>query len=204
VTEKRRVAVPIYPGVDELDVFGPYEILRIAAERRDGEVLLVSHEGAVEVEAAHGAVLRPQAALEGSWDVIVVPGGGWARKQGAFLQAAEGKLPARLAELHREGVAMASVCTGAMLLAAAGLTEGRPAVTHHAAIEDLRESGADIVAARVVDDGDLVTAGGVTAGIDLGLRLVERLWGPEFAAAIARGVEHEPVGEVHLGPRAGL
>ena len=194
----------IYEGVDELDVFGPYEMLRIAAEARSGEVLLASLDGRSEVEASHGATIRPQAGIAGRWDVLVVPGGGWAQRKGAFAQAQEGELPSRLAELHREGVTLASVCTGAMLLATAGLTEGRPAITHHVAIEDLRASGAEIVSARVVDDGDIVTSGGVTSGIDLGLWLVERLWDAELAATIARRVEHERVGEVHLGPRAGL
>jgi transcriptional regulator GlxA family with amidase domain len=82
---------------------------------------------------------------------------------------------------------VASVCTGALLLAAAGLVDGRPAITHHGAIDDLRAAGATVVRARVVDDGDLVTAGGVTSGLDLVLHLVER----HFGAAAALAAEHE-------------
>jgi transcriptional regulator GlxA family with amidase domain len=78
-----------------------------------------------------------------------------------------------------------------MLLAEAGLTDGRPAVTHGAAIEDPRKSGADVVEARVVDDGDIVTAGGVTSGIDLALWLVERVWSREIAEEVARRMEYE-------------
>lgn len=200
--EHGRIAVVIYPGFDELDVFGPYEMLRIAVEQEGGEVLLARNEGEGEVEAGHGATVVPQATLDGPWDAVVVPGGGWARRRDAYTEAGRGVLPRRLAELHDEGTTLAAVCTGAMLLAAAGLTAGRPAVTHQAAVEDLRASGAEIVLARVVDDGDIVTAGGVTSGIDLGLWMVERYWGTELADRIAARVEHERVGEVHLGPRA--
>ncbi len=73
-----------------------------------------------------------------------------------------------------------------MLLAAAGLVEGRHAITHHGALADLEAAGAHVVRARVVDDGDLVTAGGVTSGLDLALHLVERLFGSDAALAAER------------------
>ena len=91
---------------------------------------------------------------------------------------------------------MATVCTGAMLATAAGLTQGRPAVTHRSAIEDLRASGAQVVEARVVDDGDLVTSGEVTSGIDMALWLVERHVGAAAAEAVAAEIEHPRHGEV--------
>ena len=87
---------------------------------------------------------------------------------------------------------IASVCTGAMLLASAGLTRGRRATTHHAAFDDLRSFGADVVDARFVDDGDLLTAGGVTSGIDLALHIVEKVAGATIAENVAREIEHEP------------
>jgi transcriptional regulator GlxA family with amidase domain len=80
-----------------------------------------------------------------------------------------------------------------MLLAAAGITTGRPATTHHSAVEDLRASGAHVVAARVVDDGDVVTAGGVTSGIDLALLIVERQAGPDIARRVAHEIEYVSV-----------
>ena len=82
-----------------------------------------------------------------------------------------------------------------MVIAAAGVTEGRPATTHHDAIEDFRATGAEIVDARVVDDGDLITAGGVTSGIDLALALVERAAGREVADAVAWDLEYSRGGE---------
>lgn len=94
-------------------------------------------------------------------DLVVVPGGGWNAGAATGVRAqVDSSLPEALARLHGRGVTVASVCTGAMLLAAAGLTGGRPAVTHHDATGDLRASGAEVVEARVVDTGDILTAAG--------------------------------------------
>ena len=97
---------------------------------------------------------------------------------------------------------MASVCTGTMLLAADGLLTGRPAITHHVAIDDLKAAGAKVVHARVVDDGDVVTAGGVTSGLDLVLHLVERHWGAPLALAAERELEYERRGTVWRADRS--
>jgi len=80
-----------------------------------------------------------------------------------------------------------------MLLARAGVTDGRPATTHASAQDELAASGADLVEGRVVDDGDLVTAGGVTAGLDLAVHLVDREFGAEIAERVATRMEYEPV-----------
>jgi hypothetical protein len=85
---------------------------------------------------------------------------------------------------------------GAMLVAAAGLLEGRPAITHHSAIDDLRAAGAEVIHARVVDAGDVITAGGVTSGLDLALHLVERDHGSAAALAAERELEYERRGIV--------
>ena len=128
----------------------------------------------------------------------MVPGGGWNdhRAEGARAEAERGEIPAYLAELHQAGTTIAAVCTGAMLLAAAGLLRGRPAITHHSAIEDLRRAGAEIVQERVVDDGQVITAGGVTSGLDLALWLVERFASKDVADEVARRMEHQRVGNV--------
>src|SRR5918998_997253 len=110
------------------------------------------------------------------------------RNAASMGDAERGELPAAIAAAHEAGAVVATVCTGAMLATAAGLTRGRPAVTHHGAIDDLRAAGAEVVEARVVDDGDLVTAGGVTSGIDLALWLVEREFGADLAHRIERGL----------------
>ena len=108
--------------------------------------------------------------------MVVVPGGGWNDRasQGAWIEVERGQLTRVLGELHDVGTSIATVCTGGMVAAAAGLTNGRPGTTHHTALEELRASGAHVIDARVVDEGDLIMAGGVTSGIDLELWLVER------------------------------
>jgi transcriptional regulator GlxA family with amidase domain len=143
-------------------------------------------------------VLKPHGTLPERLDVLIVPGGGWSDRapQGAYAEAERGNLPQAIASLHAAGTTVASVCTGGMLLAASGVLTGRAAITHHAALEDLRGSGARVVEARVVDDGDVVTAGGVTSGLDLALWLVERYLGADLAAKVADELEYERRGEV--------
>jgi transcriptional regulator GlxA family with amidase domain len=83
-----------------------------------------------------------------------------------------------------------------MLWASAGILQGRPAITHHGAVEDLRQAGAQVVEARVVDAGDVITAGGVTSGLDLRLWIVERFFGPQVAHQIENSLEYERRGTV--------
>ena len=196
-----RVAVVVYEGFDELDAIGPLEVLRNAAAMgaTDLSVELVALDGTAEVTGSHGLRVRTDGRLDpDGTDLLVIPGGGWNDRgaHGAWAEAERGDLPAAIAAAARGGAVVATVCTGAMLAATAGLTRGRPAITHHAAVEDLRASGARVVEARVVDDGDLVTAGGVTSGIDLALWLVERHFGAELADAVAAEIEHPRHGEV--------
>ena len=195
-----RIEIVVFDGFDELDAIGPFEVLRNATLAvEDLDVRLVGARGAGEVTASHGLRLVVDEGLSGEADLVLVPGGGWmdGSAAGARAEYERGELPRRLAELHEAGARVGSVCTGAMLLAAAGLTTGRPAVTHHGAIEDLRASGALVEEdARVVDDGDLLTAGGVTSGIDLALHIVEREWGRPLADLIAEEMEFERSGRV--------
>jgi len=132
--------------------------------------------------------------------LVLVPGGGWLDAAPGVCDQCEGPLPAALAARHDAGAVMASVCTGAMLLARAGLLSGRPAVTNRNALDDLAAAGADVRrGARVVDDGSVVTAGGPAAGIDLAIRLVARFAGEEAGRQAAARLEHEPVGPVLVG-----
>ena len=197
------VAVVLFDGFDELDAIGPWEVLANAAQLgADVRVRLVTVDPVAEVRGSHGLRVVPDGVLgDVDVDVVVVPGGGWNDRSetGAWGEAQRGRLPAALAELHRQGSTVASVCTGAMLLAAAGLTRGRPATTHHLALDELRHHGTAAVEARVVDDGDVVTAGGVTAGIDLALWLVERHWGRELARRVSAEMEYEGRGQVVRG-----
>jgi transcriptional regulator GlxA family with amidase domain len=196
------IQILLYDGFDELDAIAPFEVLRAAAARREGwQVELVTLDGAPEVTAAHGLRISTggrRLLAESRPDVLVVPGGGWADRapRGAWVEAERGALPAALRQLQQAGTILASVCTGAMLLAAAGLLHGRPAVTHHTALDDLETRGAILVRARVVDDGEIVTAGGVTSGLDLALWLIERFAGAAAAHTAETRLEYERRGVV--------
>ena len=195
-----KTQIVLFDGFDELDAVAPYEVLRnAAAAGADLHVELATQHDVAEVTAAHGLRVRSQARLAKSGlDLLIVPGGGWNNRAatGARAEAERGELPAAIARLHHGGATVAAVCTGAMLLAAAGVTAGRPATTHHAALEDLRTTGAVVTPARVVDDGDLITAGGVTSGLDLALWVVERWFGAAVALAVEREMEYERRGVV--------
>jgi transcriptional regulator GlxA family with amidase domain len=184
----------IYDGFDELDAIGPFEVLSPLRPS------LVTLEPADSVTAGHGLILTPHGTLSHSPGLLVVPGGGWvARNQlvGTYAEYKRGAIPAAIADRHRRGTVVASVCTGAMLLAKAGILDGRPAVTHHAALDDLRDHGIDVQpGSRWIDAGNVLTAGGVTSGIDLALHLLERFEGAEVADASARLLEHRRIDAV--------
>ncbi|CAH0284065.1 DJ-1/PfpI family protein [Rhodococcoides fascians] len=199
-----RIAVLLYPGFEELDAFGPYEVLRLAGGPTELEVHLVTDgNGHEPITASHGTVVVPTHTLdEQCWDIVIVPGGGWAQRRGIYTQILDGVLPRRIRDLHSDGVTLAAVCTGTMLLAAAGLLSGRTVTTNPVAIEELGQYGATIVDARVVDDGDIVTSGAITSGLDLGLRLVERMLGTDRAKAVAKRMAYPGSGNVLMGKLA--
>jgi transcriptional regulator GlxA family with amidase domain len=194
-----RCEVLLYDGFDELDALAPWEVLSDIARARDEvEAALVTLDGGGPVRASHGALITPHRALSDEVDLLVVPGGGWndRSRTGAWSEVERGVLPQAIRARHEAGATVASVCTGAMLLASAGLLTNRPAITHHVAVDDLKAAGAKVVHARVVDDGDIVTAGGVTSGLDLTLHLVERFFGAPLALAAERELEYERRGTV--------
>ena len=189
------VEILLFDGFDELDALGPWEVFAgVAAVRDDVTASLVTLEGAREVRADHGLVVQAQGALSARPGLLLVPGGGWFDRTpgGVWAQVQRGALPAAIAERHAAGSIVASVCTGAMLLAAAGVLDGRRATTNPDALDDLRARGTvAVVEARVVDDGDVLTAGAPACGIDLALHVLERIGGPGLADAAARELRYE-------------
>lgn len=188
------IDILLFDGIDEMDVVGPTEVLRSAAAfGADLTVRLVTEEPRDEVRGAFGMHLRPDG-VHGSAtpDVLVVPGGGWGARAevGAWAEHRRGRLEELLREAAPSTPLLAGVCTGTMLLAHAGLVGSRPATTHHAARAELAATGALVCDDRVVDDGDLVTSGGVTSGIDLALWLVHRLDTPGRAERVAERMEY--------------
>lgn len=189
------VAILPFEGFDELDAIGPYEVFESAADLGAAiETSLVTLEATERVVASHGLRVEPGGVLSDvDHDLLVVPGGGWNTPESAGVRREyeRGDIADAIAAAHRSGTQIASVCTGAMLLASAGVLDGRPATTHHTALEDLRATGSDVRETRITDDGDVLTAGGVTAGLDLALHVVEREFGPGVADDVARRLEYE-------------
>ncbi|WP_202818986.1 DJ-1/PfpI family protein [Actinosynnema sp. ALI-1.44] len=189
-----QVQTVLYDGVEDQDfvgvltAFGVLEDIRLSYVSADGPGTVITSSGA---EITVRSRWSPETA-----DLILVPGGGYGPNSPVDEQIRRGTLPTALARARRPDQVLAAVCTGTLLLAAAGLTTDRPCTTHHVAKDDLAAQGARVVGGRVVDDGDLVTSGGVTSGLDLGVWLVERLRGPEAALLVEEVLEYERRGTV--------
>lgn len=194
MTRKKLIGIVLFDGVEELDAVGPWEVLAswTRAHPDDGwSVATVSREG-TPVTAAKGLVLQPDYsyATLPPLAVLVYPGG-----QGTRPQLHDDAQLAWVRE-QRAGVPlMTSVCTGSLVYAAAGLLGGRPATTHWHSLDLLRELDPSIQVRpddRFVDDGDIVTSAGVSAGIDMALHLVARLAGVDRAREVRRGIQYDP------------
>jgi transcriptional regulator GlxA family with amidase domain len=187
-----RIAIAVFDGVDELDAIGPYEILRAASREPPGlDVILCAIDAPKTIEGAHGLRIEVRDPMPETCDWLIVPGGGWTRgDEGVRAQIKQAKLAKHILRLRAGGASVASVCTGAMLLSSVGLLRGRPCTTHAVAREALAQAGGELVDARVVDDGDVLTAGGVTSGIDLALHLVARLCGEDAANRASSRADH--------------
>lgn len=190
-----RVAIALFDGVEEMDFVAPFEVFS-AVSSLGGKVSPILVAAQPDIRCAHGLRITGLLPLNAASDcaLVVVPGGGWLNPANGGVRAAvaDGRIPELLARLHKQGATIASVCTGAFLLAEAGLLSNRRATTHHSAIADLRARGVSIENARVVDAGDIVTAGGVTSGLELALHLVERFLGPELARSVETYLEYPP------------
>jgi len=187
------IDIVVYDGLDEMDALGPLEVLRSASKQADVSVRLVTREAQQIVTGACGLSFLPDAVYQpGEAHVLLVPGGGWAARadRGAWGEVARGGWLPLLRQARSTVGILAGVCTGTMLLAHAGVVGNRRANTHRSAWDDLEATGATLVRERVVDDGDLVTSGGVTSGIDLALWLVEREFSPDLAERIATRMEY--------------
>jgi transcriptional regulator GlxA family with amidase domain len=185
------IGIWIWDGVEELDFAGPYEVLtawaRMAADERAVSVRLVA-ASTEPVTCSHGLRVIPDVALSdlGSVDLFLHPGG----QVGSLLE--DDGFQVQLRERANDTL-MTSVCNGALVYAKAGLLTGRPAATHWSAVEPLAELGADVdPEARFVDDGNVVTSAGVSAGIDMALHLVRRLHDEEMARRVRRYIQYEP------------
>ncbi|MGI9540280.1 MAG: DJ-1/PfpI family protein [Miltoncostaeaceae bacterium] len=203
MSPNRAACVVLFPGVEELDALGPFETLCLGA--RAGaplDVTLVAREPGERIECAMGATVLAHGPVPDDVDLLVVPGGGWSgdASTGARAAVEDGGLPRLVAERHARGSTVASVCTGALIVAASGIARGRPMTTHHTALDDLRARGVEVRHDRVVDDGDLLSCGGITSGIDLALHYLRREFGSTLVAAVEDELEYRPRSEGHFAP----
>jgi transcriptional regulator GlxA family with amidase domain len=188
------IGIFVFPGVEELDFVGPWEVLR-AWERvwpDDGQhvVLLAREEGTISCAMGMRVVPDLTWATAPPLDVLVYPGG-----QGTVGQLGDDTYRRWVREVAAGGTLMTSVCTGSLVFADAGLLDGRPATTHWASLEQLASLGHDIEVRpddRFVDDGNVVTSAGVSAGIDMALHLVARLATPDRARQVRRFIQYDP------------
>lgn len=189
-----RIAVALFDDAEELDWAGPWEVLSFWARMwpDDGVEVVTVAASREPVTCAKGLRVLPDVAWGelGAVDVLVYPGG-----QGTRAQLADEGVRARLREVAASGALMASVCTGSLVYAAAGLLDGRPATTHWADVDELASHGTGLEVRggeRFVDAGEVVTAAGVSAGIDMALHLVARLRSVERARQVRRGIQYDP------------
>jgi transcriptional regulator GlxA family with amidase domain len=193
-----QVAIPLFDRLTALDAIGPYEVL---SRLPGAEVLFVAAQpgpkrtdtGALALIAERGLSEVPQP------DIVVVPGG-----RGTPDQRHD-ELVAWIQQAHGTSRWTTSVCTGALLLGAAGILEGLRATTHWLFVDQLRGFGAEPTLERVVEQGKVVTAAGVSSGIDMALRLVQLIAGDDAAQAVQLSIEYDPqppfdAGSPHKAP----
>lgn len=181
-----QVAIVLYPDFTALDVIGPYEVL---GRLPDTEVVFVAANPGLVTNDLKSLTINVVASLDDAPnpDVVLIGGG-----PGQADNMSDGKLHEWLRTVDRTSTWTTSVCTGAMILAAAGVLDGRQATTHWGALEQLTQFGVTPSKERVVTDGHYVTAAGVSAGIDMALTLAGRLNGDDVAQAVQLIIEYAP------------
>ncbi|MFI9630282.1 DJ-1/PfpI family protein [Streptomyces sp. NPDC052042] len=190
-----QVAIVLYPGFTALDVIGPYEVL---GRLPGAQVVFVAENPGLVTNDLGSLSISAVRHLEGvpAPDVVLVGGG-----PGQADQMADGALHAWLRRADRSATWMTSVCTGSLVLAAAGILSGRRATTHWGALDQLTEFGVTPAPERVVVDGHYVTGAGVSAGIDMALTLAGRISGDDVAQAVQLLIEYPPQPPYDAGSR---
>jgi transcriptional regulator GlxA family with amidase domain len=182
-----QVAFLVYEGLTTLDLIGPYEVINAVpgwevrfVAKQAGEVRVDSKAFGITVDNALADVAQP--------DIFVVPGG----IEGTFAAAADEEILDWVRKAHETSKWSTSVCTGSLILGAAGVLRGKRATTHWGATAMLEQYGAEFTSQRVVEDGKVMTAAGVSSGIDMALTLVGRIEGDDTARAVQLAIEYDP------------
>ena len=188
-----RIGVVVFDDAEELDFVGPWEVFTMASNLQpEGHEVMLVAESDKPVRCAKGMRVLPDVTFENclKLDVVLIPGG-----QGTRREVENKPMLDWIARVAKDCQWVTSVCTGAMLLTAAGPAKGKRVTTHWAFVETLRgrkEASEVLDNMRYVRDGNVVTAAGVSAGIDMALWLTGQLHSPEFARAVQRAMEYDP------------
>lgn len=188
------IGIFVFNDVEELDFVGPWEVLRTWQLwwPDDGATVCTVARDDRDITCAKGLKVQADHTWETAppLDLLIFPGG-----QGTRAQIGDTAIHGWVRGLAERGALITSVCTGSLVLADAGLLDGRPATTHWASLETLAKLGTDIEVRpedRYVDSGKVITASGVSAGIDVALHLVVRLQGPDRAREVRRYIQYDP------------
>lgn len=182
------IGVLLFDGYSLLDPTGPAEVLARLPET--AVTMIGTHAGPIRTDTGDVAVVADRSLAEvDELDVLLVPGGG---ERGVTDAIADQRLIAWIQRLHQRTRWTVSVCTGSLILGAAGLLTGSQATTYWASKDVLSQYGAVYVAERYVQSGKIITAGGVAAGIDMALHLASLLHGDQVARAVQLAVEYDP------------
>jgi transcriptional regulator GlxA family with amidase domain len=179
-----QIAFLVYDGMTALDMIGPYEVI---GRLPGAEIRFVAPEpGTKRTDQKLGLVADSSLEEVRTPDIVVVPGGDHTGPMD------DERVLGWLRDAHASTIWTTSVCTGSYVLGAAGILDGLRATTHWAFLEGLSDFGATPTSERVVEDGKVITAAGVSAGIDMGLTLAARVAGDDFARAVQLGIEYDP------------
>jgi transcriptional regulator GlxA family with amidase domain len=178
-----QIALALYPKFTALDIVGPFQVL---ADVPGHEVVFVAGEAGPVVDHTGRCPLVATATFADvtAPDVVVVPGELFADRDDRVVQW--------LRQVHPSTTWTTSVCTGSLYLAAAGILDGLDATTHWARADQLERLGARYTAQRVVEQGKVITAAGVSSGIDMALTLLDRMYGPAIAQSVQLAIEYDP------------
>ncbi len=182
------IGILLFPQVEELDFVAPFEVLSYINKIQTGstKVLLIA-EKTDPIEAFNGMRVIPHTTLTDCppLDIIVVPGG-----KGRLTAMKNSAMTKFIISQSRHAKFITSVCTGALILAAAGLLTNKKATTYHTAFAELTSYSVDVLAQKVVHDGQIITSAGVSSGIELGLYLLKILFGSNMAQEVADKIEY--------------
>jgi transcriptional regulator GlxA family with amidase domain len=193
--ERLSIGIVLFDGAEELDWAGPWEVLSYWSKTHPEDhvdVFTVARDNSRPIECAKGLKVL----ADHSWDsapeidVLIYPGG-----RGTRAHLGDDEVRTWLRSIHERARLTTSVCTGALVLADAGLLKGRAATTYWSDFDELLAVDGSIEARpqdRFVDEGDVITAAGVSAGIDMALYLIVRLHSEDRAREIKRGIQYEP------------